>query len=336
MNRVIDNRTCTMESLTDGLVDFDEDEQTGDDPATSTSTSHDSIAGSTDPLSVLTAGSNSDDAQSSQQQQQRPTTQLDDDILEDLGLMFAGQQPSRHIQVNRGGTRVVLEVADGEPGALQSGHYLWPGSELLAEFIVEHGERYKTVKSILELGAGCGLVSLTSLQIWRPTLQCVIVTDHDSGTLERARDNYEMTLEAIYETACSEEELDTAISTVGSIPVLFETLEWENDGSNLQAIREQLSEHTTSARESFDLVLGSDLIYSTLMIEPLLLTATSLMNQESGCFLLSQSYAFEEAVEKEIEGICRKLGLSRHTLLEENRGRHRIQEYRVNPPPQEP
>jgi len=75
------------------------------------------------------------------------------------------------------------------------------------------------------LGAGCALLSLTALQLWHDSLQCVVVTDHDPGALERAKDNRETTLEDLLESTETEEEQLDCINGLASIPILFETLE---------------------------------------------------------------------------------------------------------------
>ena len=253
--------------------------------------------------------------------------------------------------------RVVLHhVADNDPGALQSGHYLWPAAEMLAEHLIQNynNNNNKTIESVLELGAGCALPTLVALQVWQRSVQCLIVTDHDATVLQRAVDNHESTLEAILNASLSDNELNTAINCVGSIPVLFEKLEWEHaitatsaaaaatttttttsDSSSktatatnnrFQSIREQLLEHTNSQTDTVDVVLGSDLIYHISVVAPLLETAAQVMHPVHGRFWLAQSFAYDGDVEQEIDTVCQRLGLVRTILVQEDHGK-RIQEF---------
>ena len=169
---------------------------------------------------------------------------IDDDCLAEVGFLFEGSSPSKEVRFVRDKIQVTVQAIDDEPGALQSGHYLWPAATLLAEYLVEHPlypneitsptasstpEKTKTkkqaVQSVVELGAGNALASLTALQLWQRQLECVVVTDRDPTVLERARSNYESTLYEIYNDTRSEDGLNCAINDLGSIPVVFETLE---------------------------------------------------------------------------------------------------------------
>lgn len=283
------------------------------------------------------------------------------DCYADVGFMFEGCQPStlkrfQWVHPTNGeekvdGTasvkpevRIALHVVDEEPGALQSGHYLWPAAPMMAQFLVDlsHISQWKKPKNIMELGAGCALVSLTALQIMHESLHCVVITDHDPGTLERARDNYETTLEDLLESTESEEEQLDCINGISSIPVLFESLAWGDDEGAAQRVASAASEHsypllslvesvddTTSKpapmnpnyhmdRNIFDLMLGSDLIYCREVIEPLLQTVSYLMSTE-GSFLLSQSSPFDDEIEQSIDEVCQALNLER-TILRDTLG----------------
>merc|ERR1719491_1362829 len=62
-------------------------------------------------------------------------------------------------------TTAVIRAVDDDPGALQSGHYLWPAAPALAQHLVDcYGRGSNSGESgigrnwnIIELGAGCGL-----------------------------------------------------------------------------------------------------------------------------------------------------------------------------------
>jgi predicted nicotinamide N-methyase len=251
----------------------------------------------------------------------------------DMGFMFEGSQPTsiRRFQFpKRDGSavQVVVRVVDDDPGAVQSGHYLWPAAQLLAEYMVSLPPPAVPVISVLELGAGCALAALTALQCWQPTLQCVVVTDHDPGTLQRARDNHESTIESIMDAATSEESLEQTINSLASIPVEFREYSWGTDPAPLTAV---LGEHVNvkacdPSPTWFDLILGSDLIYDTAVVEPLFTTVAPLMARTSR-FLLSQSFVYETVTEEEIQRVCELFGLTRTILLDDGQGERRIQEF---------
>jgi len=266
-----------------------------------------------------------------------PTPSVDDECLAELGFMFESNSPTKEEQflwkdAKGKNILVVLHAVDDIPGAVQSGHYLWPAAKRLADHLVEHevndaSSCTGTVESVLELGCGCALASLTALQVWQPDIQCIMVTDHDPTVLERARDNLESTLDAILNATQTEEDLNKAINDVGSIPVLYECLEW-GKADDLQLIREQLQEHTTSKSNTVDVILGSDLIYCADVVQPLFETVSQLLKPMVGRFLLSQSFAYDDSTEKEIDKACDEKMLVRKILNESDDGTERIQEFR--------
>jgi predicted nicotinamide N-methyase len=220
---------------------------------------------------------------------------------------------------------VAVSAADDEPGAVISGHYLWPAAEMLATYLLEQETRLRPV-TVVELGAGCALASLAALQIWQDVLQCLVVTDHDPGTLERACDNHESTLQELLDSSLTDEALNSAINDLGSIPVFFQGLEWGKQDA-LLSIREILQEHTNTRKGCFDVVLGSDLIYCLQVVEPLFQTVADLMTLgQHSVFILTQSFAYEEETEGEIDRVCEELGLLRSLISDDGKG-NRIQEF---------
>jgi hypothetical protein len=149
------------------------------------------------------------------------------------------------------------------------------------------------------------------------------VTDHDPGTLNRARDNRTSTLKDL------QEKRDTEfVENVSSIPVFFEPLSWgDKDGAERLL---DLLQSTKTASKSFDWILGSDLIYCQEVVEPLIRTASFLLEKNKASkFLLSQSFPYDEKTEQEIDKTCDKLGLQRIMLRDtlDQEGGVRIQKY---------
>ncbi len=293
--------------------------------------------------------------------QHKDDSENDDSGLEEMGFLFEGSRastlkrlewvvphsPGNNNKNQRLVVRVALHIVDDEPGSVISGHYLWPAAPALAQHLInqysstqENHYDERPVGAILELGAGCALSSLVSLQLFTKSLKCVVVTDHDPGTLKRAQDNYDSTLEDLQ----SEESNENYPVDIASVPVLWEALSW----GDAEASKELLSRvnreflyktidnendsndnHATTA--CFDFVLGSDLIYCFEVIQPLFETAFELMIP-GGRFLLSQSFPFDDESEHEIDSVCNRFGLSRKILSDSLTGSSqnegvRIQEF---------
>jgi predicted nicotinamide N-methyase len=227
--------------------------------------------------------------------------------------------------------QVVAHSIDEEPGAVQSGHYLWPGARILVNYLVDnhhqHHEAAPAISSMVELGSGCAVSTLACLQLYQSTVQVAVCTDHDPGVLERARDGYESTMEHLFSTTENEDELNDMINCLASIPVLFEPLEW-GSARDAESISSILKQHTVDESDRCDVVLGSDLIYSSDVVLPLLTTASLLLNESTGRFVLSQSFAYDEQAEAAIAGACERLGLVRTILWQNDTGEERVQEFR--------
>ena len=268
--------------------------------------------------------------------------QSDDDggsVFEDIGVLFDENRRGttrRHQFRKKNDTETdpeteadVIQVAvnsiDDDPGSLQSGNYLWPGAMLLSKYLVENSPAFlprPNPKSILELGAGTAMVSLVALQLYHTSLQCMFITDHDRSTLERARDNYETTLQDLYEQATNdgrdvEEQQFNVINEIGSISVEFQSLEWGEKG-DIDILRKTARDHVDPT--VFDVVLMSDVIYSRDVVSPLFATATSSLNRVTGVILLSQSFPFDEETENEISDCCKEDGLTQSVLFDRKDG----------------
>jgi predicted nicotinamide N-methyase len=99
------------------------------------------------------------------------------EMYAELGFLFdSGLQRSRRT-FTFGVHNVSLQFVDDEPGAVQSGHYLWPAAPALAEYLVANWPSLGT-SAVLELGCGCGLAGLVAAQAGAGY---VLFTDHDFG-----------------------------------------------------------------------------------------------------------------------------------------------------------
>lgn len=264
---------------------------------------------------------------------------VEDDIFTSAGFLFDSCQASGKetftfspshsangaIDQSLSSITITLECIDDTPGALQSGHYIWPASPALAQFLVDtyrhqqHSslvakEDVSSIQRIMELGAGCGLVSMCAYQLFTNST-LLVVTDHDPGTLKRAKSNFESL----------GKEKDNR-----STRVLFEELSWCDSKSYFQNFFKRIQEETkdcvqcTSCRQNdndndaakFDLILGSDLIYSLDVVRPLLTTVSYLLRKsnEGSKMILSQSFNYSELTEKEIDNVCAELKMCRRVI----------------------
>lgn len=258
-----------------------------------------------------------------------------DDDFTSMGFMFEGAEPTKeqifefHIAqccqdektdiktITSEPYRAVVESVDDIPGAVQSGHYLWPAANALAQYLVDNYGRRDSVDfsikshKVIELGAGCGLAGLIALQVF--DIGCLVFTDHDPGTVQRAKDNYERTLKAV--RAKYTHELSNNVH--------FETLHWGEDEADLGIIRQLLRVARNADNEKeisddrFDIIIGSDLVYCTDVVRPLLVSVDHLLCSKGGMFLLAQSFPFDDKTEKELVKVCMDLQLKRNILKDD-------------------
>jgi len=207
---------------------------------------------------------------------------------------------------------VTLLCIDENPGAVQSGHYVWPAASALARHLVdtwtsnEHSDKARQgngalcsqgelPKTILELGAGCGLAGLTALHLGCST---VVFTDHDAGTLDLIRDNIEL------------QNFDTAnTKNVFACPLAWGV---EHKGSWPSQVTAHL---TNEAGSGFDLLLASDVIYDSGVVEPLLWTVRHLL-APNGKALLCGSFRLEDGTDEQVDSICKSLGMACVTIYD--------------------
>lgn len=220
-----------------------------------------------------------------------------------ISFLFEGSEPTiqknMHFRNFDGVTvaSATVDIIDNIPGAVQSGHYLWPAAPVLAQYIVDNDSDSKR-RRIVELGAGCGLVSLVALQVYHPDF--LLVSDHDHTNLERAKGNFRATLDPA--RMCPQE-----IEACSKVAIQWECLPWGDIKS-------------AKSHQKFDLILGSDLIYDITIVSPLLKTVSMLLGEGDDCqFLSSQSFAYGNDEEQEIDAVCDNLGLKR-TILEDKEG----------------
>ncbi len=197
----------------------------------------------------------------------------------------------------------VFAICDSLPGALQSGHYVWPASVTLAKYMVKCWESLPR-GPIVELGTGVGVAGITAAQLTAPRYP-VVLTDHDQSVLEVC----ERSISKLKET-----------NPQASGCLACERLSWgSTDSSSIRNAtkRTQAEEGFAASLDGFALVLGADVIYDDRVVKPLFQTANSLLNQEHGVFLMSSSFLYDVATEAEIDACCTKSHLNRTIIFDQ-------------------
>ncbi|OWZ23795.1 Nicotinamide N-methyltransferase [Phytophthora megakarya] len=224
-------------------------------------------------------------------------------MLTDVGFMFDAcleKVTCRYEYGAHADVSVLLTYAKEEPGALQSGHYVWPAAPALCEYLTQHRDAIPS-SNVVELGAGCGLTGLVVAQL-RPDAS-VIFTDHDPGVLK------------VIEHNAGQQERVMATC-------LTQSLRWGPDGAKEIEALEKLQ---TGAGHATELIVGSDVIYAREVV-PLLFWTVDRLLSPGGVFLMCSSFGYDDETEKEIDVQSVKCGLKREIIeCALNEGGTRIQ-----------
>ncbi len=136
--------------------------------------------------------------------------------------------------------------------------FTWPSSLVLSAYIVAHKDEVKGMR-VLELGAGTGLVSVVAGLVGAKK---VVATDRD---LETTLTNLQSSI------ASNGEGLMAVCSARG--------FNWSQSDRFLPSNEDE---------ESFDLILGADVLYSTEDFDDLLLAVARLLNSHGpGCSFIT-------------------------------------------------
>eukprot|EP00903_Cladosiphon_okamuranus_P006055 g5970.t1 len=101
--------------------------------------------------------------------------------------MFDNALPKTRRSFCFGDVSVAVRLVDDDPGAVQSGHYVWPAAPALSAYLVDRRLALPRGGRCLELGAGCGLAGLVAAQL--EATSAVVFTDHDPGVLDMIRES---------------------------------------------------------------------------------------------------------------------------------------------------
>lgn len=216
--------------------------------------------------------------------------------LLDIGFMFdAAHEKSTKLFTFNKSISVDLCYIEQEPGALQSGHYVWPAAPALCNYLINFWEDIcHSSDNVVELGAGCGLTGLVVAQLLQQNGK-VLFTDHDPGVLKTIMHNV---------TLQKKENLATCLT---------ECLRWgENGADDIKRLR-------TLVDGDVSLIVGSDVIYAKEVVELLFWTVNAILpKNECGVFIMCSSFQYDTDTEHEISLACDLYGFSRKTVVERN------------------
>ena len=178
----------------------------------------------------------------------------------------------------------------GDPGQPQddtTGYGIWSASLILARWIVDQFVDDWKGKTVLELGAGCGVPGLAAAVYGQPA--SVVVTDLNPKTVDNLRHNVELNQRP------TEKGPSTMAATEASV------MDWTNSATWPTP---PASASTSSSKQSvFDVVIGSDLVYSKSVV-PMLLSV--LDGVEAGTFLYCAPDTDRDGLKEFLERLIQK------------------------------
>lgn len=135
------------------------------------------------------------------------------------------------------------------------GHYLWNAGIITSKYLETHAERLVKARSVLELGAGGGLPSLTAAV---RGASLVLVTDYPDPPLVK---NLEVNAEMLKKTH-------------GDVKIEVEGYLW---GADTEVLKKHLPE--SEKEEGFDTLILSDLLFNHSEHDKLVETVTKMMKK---------------------------------------------------------
>jgi predicted nicotinamide N-methyase len=232
----------------------------------------------------------------------RPVLADDDAAVEDsVRLLLDENEPKQTLHLNFGpGVDVAIVCArDGNPGALQSGIWLWPAAKALSFYLAARGldERWH---DCLELGAGAALAGVVVAR-----LLALRASAHELSSPSRRLPSVLLTDRDFVSLRMIKRSLAENAAQLAGVAVKTRRLVFI-EGNQPKA----------GQKEPFvvDFVLGTDLIYSDRVAQSLVQTlAHRLSRERPWVFMLCSSFRHEDTT-LVVDEECRKLGIKRRVL----------------------
>lgn len=182
-------------------------------------------------------------------------------------------------------TDKVITLTYQEDYTQSTGMAIWRGSEVLADYLIQNPTLVQN-KSVLELGAGVGLVGLVAYHLGASRVLC---TDGDERVLLNLRRNIERNRMGSSPRTCDITSIPpdaTQTTPSSSVQVRCPQLIW---GKQLDLFRE---EYGTS-----QVLLGTDLFYMTKSLDPLFQTIDKLLSPTDGIFIAVNNCASQSPMD---------------------------------------
>jgi predicted nicotinamide N-methyase len=200
--------------------------------------------------------------------------------------------------------QIKIQLIDENPGHVQSGLYLWPAAEYACHYLASVWGNQFTPKSIIELGAGCGLSSIYASKLGG--LCIAILTDYDLGCIDLLRNNVRantnllvdkkeksssaLSTSSFHLPSPCEQQLELTNQQQSSNCKLFcEVFKW---GSEVTPLLQLLKQE--GGMSVFDMILGTDLLYCVDVVNPLLRSVSQLLGNKNSVFVLVSSFDIGE------------------------------------------
>ncbi|KAL3804815.1 hypothetical protein ACHAW5_007266 [Stephanodiscus triporus] len=184
--------------------------------------------------------------------------------------LFASDDPKEYFtyRIRVDGTTSISVLLQGfkldsEETYRSTGVTLWQAAPRLADYLQNHPEACRG-KSVLELGAGLGLCGIAAHY---SGAKIVIMTDGDTQTLRRLRENVRHNCVEVGEASITESNAIECRQLIWGSPHM----------------EKFLAEHG-----QFDTVIGADVIYTQDSVQPLLDTVVCMLKKPHGQFVLSR------------------------------------------------
>lgn len=205
--------------------------------------------------------------------------------MDSVRCLFDAYEPKRKQVFRFGNVNVEIASAiDSDPEALQSGIYLWPASRSICEWLSANTipDLPDRPLKVIELGSGAGLAGIVTAKFFPESR--LILSDRDRVSVDLLQENLE------------------ANGIEDGIAV---QLSWGDS----ELACEQLSK-LLSQEKSVDLIIGSDLIYSSEACRSLLKTVDHLLHCRQQCFVLCSSFRHPDTTQIVLD-CCALYGIER-------------------------
>lgn len=178
---------------------------------------------------------------------------MEEDELTTIGFMFDSNHHKSlfSIQFEEPINEIKFKCIGDDPGHVQSGQYIWPAAKEAVNYLIKHWNNLQS-SNIIELGSGCGLLGIAISRL--STVQRITLTDYDAGCLDLINENI-------------------ILNSPHSCAFNVNMLKW--------------GETCNNSYETYPLIIGSDLLYSEDIVNPLFFTLNQLMGNDSVFVLIS-------------------------------------------------